>query len=134
MVRSGRERLTGRIEVDEAYVGGQQEGTRGRGAEGKTLVLVAVEGDAKAKLGRVRFRCVAAIDRSTVESLRMWWSQAQRLSLTDCLFITGLEPKDTNICLMLLLPGAMRHANNLNMFIWSFPCLNAGWEPLIRAR
>ena len=47
MIRSGRERLRGRVEVDEAYIGGQKEGTRGRGAEGKTLVLVAVEGEAK---------------------------------------------------------------------------------------
>jgi len=56
MVRPGRDRLAGRVEVDETYVGGQQEGTRGRGAEGKTRVLVAVEGDTKKKLGRVRFR------------------------------------------------------------------------------
>jgi len=68
MVRPGRERLAGRVEVDETYVGGQKEGTRGRGAEGKTLVLVAVEGAAKKKLGRVRFRCVEAIDRASVES------------------------------------------------------------------
>lgn len=68
MVRRGRDRLNGRVEVDEAYVGGQKEGTRGRGAEGKTLVLVAVEGDIKAKLGRVRFRCVEVIDRETVET------------------------------------------------------------------
>ena len=68
MIRTGREHLAGRVEVDEAYVGGQKEGTRGRGAEGKTLVLVAVEGDTKKKLGRVRFRCVAAINRDTVES------------------------------------------------------------------
>ena len=67
MIRSGRERLVGRVEVDEAYVGGQKAGTRGRGAEGKALVLVAVEGDVKRKLGRVRFRCVDAIDRETVE-------------------------------------------------------------------
>ena len=68
MIRSGRERLCGRVEVDEAYVGGQKEGARGRGAEGKTLVLVAVEGDLKDKLGRVRFRCVEAINRHVVES------------------------------------------------------------------
>lgn len=68
MIRSGRERLAGRVEVDEAYVGGQKEGARGRGAEGKTLVLVAVEGDAKRKLGRVRFRCVATIDQDIVLS------------------------------------------------------------------
>jgi transposase-like protein len=68
MIRSGRERLTGRVEVDEAYVGGKKAGTRGRGAEGKTLVLVAVEGEAKKQLGRVRFRCVTSIDRPTVEA------------------------------------------------------------------
>jgi len=68
MIRSGRERLTGRVEVDESYVGGQKEGTRGRGAEGKTLVVVAVEGEAKKRLGRVRFRCVESIDQHTVDS------------------------------------------------------------------
>lgn len=68
MVRPGRERLAGRVEVDETYVGGQKEGARGRGAEGKSLVLVAVEGIAQKKLGRVRFRCVEAIDRTTIES------------------------------------------------------------------
>jgi len=68
MIRSGRERLAGRVEVDEAYVGGQKEGTRGRGAEGKTLVLVAVEGEAKKSLGRVRFRCVESINQQTVDS------------------------------------------------------------------
>ena len=68
MIRIGREPLVGRVEVDEAYVGGEREGKRGRGAEGKALVLIAVEGDAQKKLGRVRFRCVASIDRETVES------------------------------------------------------------------
>lgn len=67
MVCAGREPLRGRVEVDEAYVGGQKEGARGRGAEGKTAVLVAVEGQAKMKLGRVRFRCVKAITRTSVE-------------------------------------------------------------------
>jgi transposase-like protein len=48
--------------------GGQKEGARGRGAEGKTLVLIAVEGDAKKRLGRVRFRCVDAIDQDVIQS------------------------------------------------------------------
>lgn len=67
MIRESRERLAGRVEVDETYIGGQKEGARGRGAEGKTLVLVAVEGDRK-KLGRVRFRCVKTIDQTIIES------------------------------------------------------------------
>ncbi len=68
MIRSGREHLTGRVEVAEAYIGGQKEGKRGRGAEGKTLVMVAVEGGAMKRLGRVRFRCVESIDQQTVGS------------------------------------------------------------------
>ena len=67
MIRPGREHLKGRVEVDEAFIGGQTEGARGRGAEGKTAVLVAVEGEPKQKLGRVRFRCVESVNRETVE-------------------------------------------------------------------
>jgi len=87
MIRVGRERLMGRVEVDEAYVGGQKEGTRGRGAEGKTLVLVAVEGDAKKRLGRVRFRCVAAIDRKTVESFVQDYVEPGATVITDGLSV-----------------------------------------------
>jgi len=42
-IRHGREKLSGRVEVDEIYFGGQKSGKRGRGAEGKTAVAVAVE-------------------------------------------------------------------------------------------
>ena len=45
MVRPGRDRLFGVVEVDEIFIGGERPGKRGRGAEGKTLVVVAV-GDA----------------------------------------------------------------------------------------
>ena len=67
MICAGREPLSGRVEVDEACVDGQREGARGRGAEGKPAVLVAVEGEAKKKLGRVRLRCVESIDQESVE-------------------------------------------------------------------
>jgi len=35
MVRPGRDRLTGTVEVDETYLGGEKPGKRGRGAAGK---------------------------------------------------------------------------------------------------
>jgi transposase-like protein len=54
MIRPGRDKLQGDIEVDEAYIGGPEEGgKRGRGTENKVLVAVAVEVNDK-KIGRVR--------------------------------------------------------------------------------
>jgi len=43
MVVPGRDKLSGRVEVDETLVGGKKSGKRGRGAEGKVLVVIAVE-------------------------------------------------------------------------------------------
>ena len=57
MVRPGRDRLEGRIEIDEIYVGGVKEGKRGRGADGKVLVLVAAQEDRK-YIGRIRLHRV----------------------------------------------------------------------------
>ncbi len=57
MIRPGRDKLTGVVEVDETFIGGIKEGKRGRGAEGKTLVVVATECLGK-KCGRVRFQCI----------------------------------------------------------------------------
>jgi transposase-like protein len=55
MVRPGRERLKGHIEVDEAFVGGEEEGARGRQTEDKALIVVAAEEDGKG-IGRIRLR------------------------------------------------------------------------------
>lgn len=57
MVRPGRDRLVGPVQVDETYVGGPKPGKRGRGASGKTLVFVAVEVKDK-RMGRIRLHKV----------------------------------------------------------------------------
>jgi len=59
MVRPGRERLRGTVEVDETYIGGEKAGKRGRGAAGKTLVVIAVEDKGEEGFGRIRLRRVA---------------------------------------------------------------------------
>jgi hypothetical protein len=42
--RDATKRLTGRIEIDDAYLGGERHGgKRGRGAPGKTPFIAAVE-------------------------------------------------------------------------------------------
>jgi len=43
MVLSDREKLSEMVEIDETLVGGKKSGKRGRGAEGKTLVVMALE-------------------------------------------------------------------------------------------
>jgi transposase-like protein len=58
MVRPGRDRLAGVVEVDEIFIGGEQPGKRGRGAAGKALVVVAAQQDGK-RIGRIRLRRVA---------------------------------------------------------------------------
>lgn len=54
MVRPGRDRLNGVVEVDETYVGGKKPGKRGRGAAGKALVGIAVEDKGEEGIGRIR--------------------------------------------------------------------------------
>jgi len=53
MVCPGREQLSGTVQVDETFWGSEHTGKRGRGAEGKTLVLVGIERRGS-QLGRVR--------------------------------------------------------------------------------
>jgi len=53
MVRPGRERLKGIVEVDETYWGGEEEGVIGRLTEDKALLIVAAEVDG-AGIGRIR--------------------------------------------------------------------------------
>jgi transposase-like protein len=58
MVRPGRDRLAGNTEVDETIVGGFAHGKRGRGAERKSIVVIAVEVLSPKGFGRVRMRHV----------------------------------------------------------------------------
>jgi transposase-like protein/ribosomal protein L37AE/L43A len=53
MVRPGRDLLCGRVEADETYLGGLEEGHPGRGTQEKVLIGVAVEEVGK-RSGRIR--------------------------------------------------------------------------------
>lgn len=66
MVRPGRDRLTGTVDVDETYVGGERPGKRGRGAEGKSLVLIAAQHDGDG-FGRIRMMQVPDVLGETME-------------------------------------------------------------------
>lgn len=53
MVRPGRDKLSGEVEVDETYVGGVERGVAGRQTEKKAIVAIAVE-TSGGKIGRIR--------------------------------------------------------------------------------
>jgi hypothetical protein len=59
MVRPGRDRLAGTVEVDETFIGGERPGKRGRGAAGKTLVVIVSQADGT-RIGRIRLARVAS--------------------------------------------------------------------------
>ena len=59
MIRPGRDSLLGRVEVDETYVGGLEEGVRGRQTLKKALVVIAAEERGKRAIGRIRMQRVA---------------------------------------------------------------------------
>lgn len=68
--------LSGRIEVDDAYMGGERhEGKRGRGAAGKTPFVVAVETDPEAP-ERVRVLKMRPLRGVSTEDLRPWFERS----------------------------------------------------------
>lgn len=66
MVRQDRDRLAGVVEVDESFIGGPEAGKRGRGAAGKTLVLIAAQADGR-KIGRIRLARIADASAASLE-------------------------------------------------------------------
>jgi transposase-like protein len=65
MVRPGRDRLRGVVEVDETYWGGEEEGAIGRQTETKAQIVIAAEEDGKG-IGRVRLGCVPNLTKASV--------------------------------------------------------------------
>ena len=65
MVMPERTKLSGTVEIDETLVGGKKSGKRGRGAEGKILVIIAIELIGK-KMGRVRMATIESADRHQI--------------------------------------------------------------------
>ena len=65
MVRPGRDRLQGVVEVDETYWGGEETSVRGRWTEEKALILVAAQEDGKG-IGRIRLRCIPDLSRASL--------------------------------------------------------------------
>jgi transposase-like protein len=73
MVRPGRDKLGGEVEVDETFVGGTEAAIHGRETGKKALVVIAVEKRGQHGFGRVR---MARIPDASGESLLPFIAQA----------------------------------------------------------
>ena len=65
MIRPDRERLSGIVQVDETFIGGAKPGKRGRGAEGKILVLVVAQENGH-QIGRTRMSVIPDAGAQTI--------------------------------------------------------------------
>jgi len=66
MVRPGRDRLKGYVEVDESYVGGEEEGVHGRETNKKAIVAIAVEMKFPKGFGRIRMRRIPDVSAASL--------------------------------------------------------------------
>jgi transposase-like protein len=65
MVRPGRDRLNGIVEVDETYWGAEEKGVIGRLTHAKALIIVAAEEDGPG-IGRIRLRRIPDLAKTTL--------------------------------------------------------------------
>lgn len=65
MVRPGRDCLFGVVEIDETYVGGPEEGQRGRKIETKEIVAVAAEENGRG-IGRIRLQRIKDVSAESL--------------------------------------------------------------------
>lgn len=68
MVRPGRDRLAGTVEVDETYWGAEEEGVVGRLTQDKALVIVAAQQDGPRKIGRIRMGRIPDLTKATLHA------------------------------------------------------------------
>lgn len=67
MVRPDRDRLSGWIEVDETFIGGLEEGKKGREQSKKALVAIAAQADGPG-IGRIRLRMIPDASADSLHS------------------------------------------------------------------
>lgn len=82
MVRPGRDRLRGDVEVDESFLGGPKPGMPGRGALGKVLFAGAVERD-DIGFGRARLAVIADASATSLAAFLADTVEAGSSVITD---------------------------------------------------
>lgn len=93
MVRPGRDRISGRIEIDETYLGGPEQGVRGRKTINKALIAVAVQENGKG-IGRIRMKRIFDASSKSLHPFIVESVEPKSVLLTDGWEgYTGIETK-----------------------------------------
>lgn len=82
MVRPGRDRLDGAVEVDETYWGGEEPGVVGRLTHDKTLIIVAAQQDGP-RIGRIRLARIPDCTRAALHGFIAQAVEAGSTVVTD---------------------------------------------------
>jgi len=93
MVRPGRDRTSGRVEVDVSYWGGPEEGLYCREARNKVLIVVAAEEDGRGT-GRICMRRFSSASNRDLQALVIYAIEHGSVIHTDgCRGYSGLSKK-----------------------------------------
>jgi ISXO2-like transposase domain/Transposase zinc-ribbon domain len=112
------ERLEGRIEMDDAYLGGQRSGGKtGRGSPGKRSIIVAVQTTTDGKPQKIKLRRIARFKRKRVKSLVKKIIASGSMVLTDGLpCFRGVA--DADCFHTVIVTSGRRHAARHPAFKW----------------
>lgn len=132
MAQSGRDLLSGAVEVDETFIGGVKAGVRGRGALGKVLVLAAVESKHPKGFGRARMRVIPNAQAATLRQALVEMVEPGSTIVTDHLRSYPAATKGLYILTQhniyqsgapahVLLPGVHRVASLLKRWLLGIP-------------
>jgi len=127
MIRPGREVLTGRVEVDETFIGGEQPGVRGRGALGKTLVVIAVELREPRGYGRARMSIIANAEAKTLRQFMVTTIEPGSTVVTDGWAAYPNACKDWFVHEPHPVSGSGQHANELLPAVHRVAALSKRW-------
>ena len=75
--------LSGRVEIDETYVGGDEEGVQGRQTETKAIVAIAVEVHSPKGFGRIRLKKVPDVSAMSLQGFIQEVVQKGTVVVTD---------------------------------------------------
>lgn len=128
MDQTGRDLLSGTVEVDETFVGGVRPGKRGRGAAGKAIVLVAVELLQPTGFGRARLKVIRNVTATTLRTALTQMVEPGSVIVSDnhssyppaCNGLYSLKPYKVSQSMSkahVLLPGVHRVASLLKRWL-----------------